>query len=152
MMRFCGGFRGGEILRADASCLARTRGARAHAPEEAMNEKSVEPTNPESIRGLRLGFMDQGLSSPPCSIGGGCQQLNSLSILLEQLFKLPALVKMTNTEPFAAWSIVTGDATADETGVVRSFLEAIGSLPIVALATQDGYSRNDVSCPAWPSG
>ena len=28
---------------------ARTRGARAHAPGEVMNEKSVVPTNPESI-------------------------------------------------------------------------------------------------------
>ena len=44
---------------------------------------------------------------------------------------------MTNTEPFAAWFVVTGDATADGIRVVRSVLGVISSLPIVALATQD---------------
>ena len=56
---------------------------------------------------------------------------------MEQFFKLPGLGKLTNTEPFAAWFVVTGDATADGIRVVRSVLGAISSLPIVALATQD---------------
>jgi len=43
----------------------------------------------------------------------------------EQFFKLPGLVKLTNTEPFAAWFVVSGDATADEIRVVRSVLGAI---------------------------
>ena len=42
------------------------------------------------------------------------------------------LVKLTNTEPFAAWFVVTGDATADGIRVARSVLGAIRSLPIVA--------------------
>ena len=52
---------------------------------------------------------------------------------MEQFFKLPGLVKLTNTEPFAGWFVVTGDATADGIRVVRSVLGAISSLPIVAL-------------------
>ena len=42
-------------------------------------------------------------------------------------FKLPGLLKLTNTEPFAAWFVVTGDATADGISVVRSVLGAISS-------------------------
>ena len=34
---------------------------------------------------------------------------------------------MTNTGRFAAWFVVSGDATADEICVVRSVLESIGS-------------------------
>ena len=34
---------------------------------------------------------------------------------VQQFFKLPGLVKLTNTEPFAAWIVVIRDATADET-------------------------------------
>jgi len=44
---------------------------------------------------------------------------------VEQFFKLPGLVKLTNTEPFAAWFVVSGDATADGIRVVRSVLGAI---------------------------
>ena len=29
------------------------------------------------------------------------------------IFKLPGFVKLTNTEPFAAWFVVNGDATPD---------------------------------------
>ena len=38
---------------------------------------------------------------------------------------MPGLAKLTNTEPFAAWFVVTGDATADGIRVVRSVLGAI---------------------------
>ena len=47
------------------------------------------------------------------------------------LFKLPSFLKLTNTDPFAAWFVVTGDATPDGIRVVRSVLGAISSLPIV---------------------
>ena len=43
-------------------------------------------------------------------------------------FKLPAFLKLTNTDPFAAWFVVTGDATPDGILVVRSVLGAISSL------------------------
>ena len=45
---------------------------------------------------------------------------------------LPGVVKLTNTDPFAAWFLITGDATPDGIRVVRSLLGAISSLPIVA--------------------
>ena len=53
-------------------------------------------------------------------------------VAVEQISKSPGLVKLTNTEPFAAWFVVTGDATADEIRIVRSVLGAISSLPIAA--------------------
>ena len=59
------------------------------------------------------------------------------------MFKLPVLLKLTNMDPFAAWFVVIEDATADEIRVVRSVLGAISSLLIVALATQDCYSRSE---------
>jgi len=46
--------------------------------------------------------------------------------------KLPPFLKLTNTEPFAAWCVVTGDATPDGIRVVRSVLRAISFPPIVA--------------------
>ena len=33
---------------------------------------------------------------------------------MEQFLKLPGIFKLTNTERFAAWFVVSGDATADE--------------------------------------
>ena len=57
---------------------------------------------------------------------------------MEQFLKLPALVKLTNAEPFTAWFVVTGDATADEIRVVRSVLGAISSLPVVAFRAIGG--------------
>jgi hypothetical protein len=42
---------------------------------------------------------------------------------------LPAFLKLTNTDPIAAWLVVTEDATPDG---IRSVVGAIGSLPIVA--------------------
>ena len=47
------------------------------------------------------------------------------------LFKLTAFLKLTNTDPFAAWFVVTEDATPNGMRVVRSVLGAISSLPIV---------------------
>ena len=46
--------------------------------------------------------------------------------------KLPPFLKLTNTDPFAAWFVVTGDATPDGIRVVRSVIGAISSLSIVA--------------------
>ena len=46
-------------------------------------------------------------------------------ILGGAILKLPAFLKLTNTDPFAAWSVVTGDATLDGIRVVRSVLGAI---------------------------
>ena len=54
------------------------------------------------------------------------------------LFKLPALVELTNTKSFAAWFIVTGDATADEIRVVRSVLGAMSSPPIAPFGLPRG--------------
>jgi len=45
------------------------------------------------------------------------------------IFKLPPFLKLTSMEPFAAWFVVTGDATPDGIRVVRSVLGAIRSLP-----------------------
>jgi len=39
--------------------------------------------------------------------------------------KLPVFLKLTNADPFAAWFVVTGDATPDGIRVVRSVLGAI---------------------------
>ena len=44
---------------------------------------------------------------------------------MEQFSKLPGVFKLTNTEPFAAWFVASGDVTADEIRVVRSVLGAI---------------------------
>ena len=41
------------------------------------------------------------------------------------IFKLRGVFKLINTEPFAAWFVITGDATADEIRVVWSVLGAI---------------------------
>jgi hypothetical protein len=42
---------------------------------------------------------------------------------------LLTFLKLTNTDPFATWSVVTRDATPDGIRVVRSVLGAISSLP-----------------------
>ena len=44
---------------------------------------------------------------------------------LEQLLKLPALFKLTNTDPFAAWCVVTGNATPDGFASCGWFLEPL---------------------------
>ena len=46
---------------------------------------------------------------------------------MDQFFKLPVFIKLTNTDTFAAWFVVTGDATLDGIRVVRSVLEAINN-------------------------
>ena len=43
----------------------------------------------------------------------------------EQFLKLPLVFKLTKTEGFAGWFVVSGDATADEIGVVWSVLGAV---------------------------
>ena len=55
------------------------------------------------------------------------QDAGALPPATTRFIKLPGLVKLTNTEPFAAWFVVTGDATADGISVVRSVLGAISS-------------------------
>ena len=45
--------------------------------------------------------------------------------LVEHFFKLPGVFKLPNAERFAAWFVVSGDATADEIHVVRSVLGAM---------------------------
>ena len=62
----------------------------------------------------------------------GTRSFKLPALEVEHSFKLRALVKLTNTEPFAAWFVVTGDVTAHEIEirVVRSVLGAISSLPI----------------------
>ena len=47
------------------------------------------------------------------------------------VFKLPSFLKLTTTDPFAAWRIVTEDATPGGIRVVRSVLGAISCLSIV---------------------
>ena len=61
---------------------------------------------------------------------------------MRQFLKLPPFLKLTNTDPFAAWFVVTGDATPDEIRVVRSVLGAISSLPIVDLPKGRRASRH----------
>jgi hypothetical protein len=46
----------------------------------------------------------------------------------EPIFKLPVFLKLTDTDPFAAWFVVTGDVTPDGIRVVRSVVGAISSL------------------------
>ena len=58
-------------------------------------------------------------TTPPPHLGG-------------HLFRLRAFPRSTNTDPFAAWCVVTGDAKPDGIRVVRSLLGAINSLPMVA--------------------
>ena len=48
------------------------------------------------------------------------------------IFKIPAFLKLTDTDPFAVWFVVTGDATLDGIRAVRWVLGAISSLSIVA--------------------
>ena len=48
------------------------------------------------------------------------------------ILKLLAFLMLTNTDPFAAWLVVTGNATPGGIRVVRSDLGAVSSLPIVA--------------------
>ena len=42
---------------------------------------------------------------------------------------MPFVFKLVETERFAAWFVVSGDATADEIRVVRSVLGAISRPP-----------------------
>ena len=51
----------------------------------------------------------------------------SARFLPQRLLKLPVFLKLTNTNPFAAWFVVTGDATPDGIRVVRSVFGAISS-------------------------
>ena len=51
--------------------------------------------------------------------------IRSRNVALMHFFNLPALLKFTNTTSFAAWFVVTGDATADEIRVERSVLGAL---------------------------
>jgi hypothetical protein len=69
------------------------------------------------------------------------------------IFELPVLVELTNTDPFAAWFVVIGDATADEIRVVRSVLGAISSFPSslwplrTAILKHSGVARTP--CEWW---
>jgi hypothetical protein len=49
-----------------------------------------------------------------------------------QFIELPASLKLTHTNPFAAWFVVKRDAPPDGIRVVRSVLGTTNSLPIVA--------------------
>ena len=57
-------------------------------------------------------------------------------------FKLPLFPKLTNTDPFAAWFVVTRDATPDGIRVVRS---VIG----VPLSSEYGTHKT-VKAGFWP--
>jgi hypothetical protein len=46
--------------------------------------------------------------------------------------KLSVFLMLTNTDPFAAWFVVSEDVTPDGIRVVRWFLGAISSFPIGA--------------------
>ena len=56
-------------------------------------------------------------------------------------YKLMEFLKLTNTDPFAAYFVVTGDATPDGMRVLRSVLGAISSLPI-GRGAQNGSSAS----------
>ena len=70
-------------------------------------------------------------------------------------FNLLNFLYLTNTEPFAAWFVVTGDATPDGIRVVQSIFKAIGSLSIVAfrydIPGQILFEKQRVRMgPHWP--
>ena len=52
---------------------------------------------------------------------------------LGPIVKLLVFLKLTTTDPFAAWRVMTGDATPDGIRIVRSILGAFSSLPIVTV-------------------
>ena len=54
---------------------------------------------------------------------------------------MPAILKLTNTDPFAALFVVTRDATPDGIRVVRSVLGAISSILIAAAKQVDGNEQ-----------
>jgi len=54
---------------------------------------------------------------------------------------LPLFLKLTNTHPFAAWFVVTRDATPDGIRVMWSVLGAISSLPRKARAGAEEVLR-----------
>ena len=58
-----------------------------------------------------------------------CQKGFDFILFSYYLWKLPAFRRLTNTDPFAAWFVVNGDATPGGIRVVRSVLGAIGRKP-----------------------
>ena len=58
--------------------------------------------------------------------------MRAAAVLPREPLKLPVFVNLTNTDPSAAWFVVSRDATLDGIRVVWSVLGAIGSLPTVA--------------------
>ena len=57
--------------------------------------------------------------------------------------KLPPFLKLTNTDPFVAWCVVTGDATPDDIRVVRSVLGAISSFRDAAAEAPSGHGSGE---------
>ena len=55
--------------------------------------------------------------------------------------KLPPIFKLTNTDIFAAWFVVTRDATPDEIRVVRTVLRH--PLGFVSLSVKEGRTRHE---------
>jgi len=52
------------------------------------------------------------------------------------IFKLPPFLKLINTDPFAVWFVVTGDATPDGIRVVRSVLDALNAFNAAPRSTE----------------
>ena len=76
---------------------------------------------------------------------GTSQSRSGTSVDLSYSGNRSTTVKLTNTEPFAAWFVVSGDATADGIRVVRSVLGAISChqlpshQPVATLIPQKGF-------------
>ena len=75
---------------------------------------------------------------PPPTLQGG------------QVSKWPVFLMLTNTDPFAAWFVVTGDVIPDGIHVVRSVLGANCSLLIVAFQEQPMWM--DKTCTIVATG
>ena len=69
-------------------------------------------------------------SSDSCRAASLCSRCSSFLLVGRgPIFKWPEFLKLTHTNPFTAWFVVTGDATPDGIRVVRSVLGSISSLP-----------------------
>ena len=99
-------------------------------PKPETRNPKPETRNPkheqEAAYGERTAFLDV-----TARLAEHIAEDGSIAVSCRHFFKL------TNTDPLAAWFVVTGDGIR----VVRSVLGAIGSLPIVAFGN---------SSLAWP--
>ena len=101
----------------------------------------IRQSGPDSGLGFQVKLLRPSYLFPLCSSAvrkltlWACGTITSTSAIF---FELPVFLKLTVTDPFAAWFVVIGDATPDGIRVVRSVLEASSSFPIVAFLFRAG--------------